>query len=130
MARPSRDRAVTKLLQDNGFFKDKRSYVGMPLKSDATVHLYLKGPDKSAMRTLVFFKHKHRCVICGHKLDFHAGEFAQMCGAWHHVSNCDCVDCSELRCDTTTGRNCHGHRTIGFKRKAAVKDFNAIYGEE
>jgi hypothetical protein len=115
----SRDLAVTKLLRTNGFFRDPRSYVSMPRKEDATVHLHLQGEDKAAQRDRVWRKHRNRCVVCKIALDPNAEKWQQFAGCWHHTSYCDCVGCSELRCDTTSGRECHGHGTAGFKRRVA-----------
>lgn len=115
----SRDLAVTKLLRTNGFFRDPRSYVSMPRKSDASVHLHLEGEDKSIQRYRVWNRHRSRCVVCKTALDINADKWQPHAGAWHHPSNCDCLEHSELRCDETTGRTCHAHGTVGFKRRVA-----------
>jgi len=106
------DFGVTQRLHEAKFFEDHRSWVSLD------GHLKLFGADKSKRRILVFKKHKNRCVVCGHKLDPDAPDFHPNRGAWHHPGPCDCISCSELRCDTTTGRKCHAHRTPGFERVA------------
>jgi hypothetical protein len=121
-----RDVPLTERLRKAGFFKEKESFVGQD------GHLYLVGWDKSRVRPLVFLKFKDRCIVCGATLHPDAPPFHKQCGAWHHTKRCDCVDCGELRCDATTGRRCHWHRTPGFKRVAeekrkAEEDFNKLY---
>lgn len=120
-----KDITVTRNLREAGFFENKDSFVSL------TGHLFLEGLDKSRVRAKVFRKHKNRCVVCRAKLDPKAPDFHPMRGAWHHPNSafhCDCVSCSELRCDTTTGRKCHAHGTVGFQRKAeAVKAFQQLY---
>ena len=118
-----KDLTVTKNLHEAGILEDERSFISLD------GHLFLEGPDKAKVRNAVFKKHKSRCVICRHQLSHVAADFDPMRGAWHHVKNCDCVGCSELRCDTTTGRKCHAHRTEGFQREAAKEDFNKPYPE-
>lgn len=110
-----RDITVTKNLREAGFLQDPRSFVSLD------GHLFLYGMDKAQTRNFVWRKHKGRCVVCRWKLNIDAEDFSKDRGAWHHPKNCDCVGCSELRCDTTTGRPCHAHRTVGFKRIAQVK---------
>jgi hypothetical protein len=110
------DLTVTSNLREARIFEDERSFVSLD------GHLFLRGLDKSKVRKQVFIKHKDRCVICGHMLDRYARKFATSCGAWHHPKNCDCVGCSELRCDVTTGRPCHAHLTAGFERVAPVEE--------
>ena len=121
------DVAVTANLHAAGLLTEKRSFVSLD------GHLYLEGADKSRIRPLIFKRFKNRCVICNAKLDQNAEPFASNCGAWHHRLRCDCVGCGELRCDETTGRKCHAHRTGGFNRDAAkqkaAEDFNKLYPE-
>jgi len=107
-----KDFTVTTNLFEAGFLVEPDSFVSL------SGHLFLEGQDKSRVRWFVFMRHKNKCVICGHKLSLAVDEFHPDRGAWHHVKNCDCVGCSELRCDTTTGRKCHAHREIGFQREA------------
>lgn len=106
-----KDITVTKNLREAGFLQDPRSFISLD------GHLFLKGCDKGNIRYLVFKKHKNRCVVCKAPLDIDVGLFDVRCGNWHHPKKCDCVGCSELRCDTTTGRPCHAHGTVGFQRQ-------------
>src|ERR1700684_925254 len=108
-----KDITVTKNLRESGCFKDPRSFTSLD------GHLFLFGEDKANVRRRVFKKWKNKCVICKHELSEFADDWSRLKGDWHHPKNCDCVGCSELRCGTTTGRPCHAHRTVGFKRKAA-----------
>ena len=112
---PKEDIRVTAALQLAGFFENKESYV------DTGGHLILRGMDKARVRPIVFRRFKNRCVICNHVLHPDAEPYSQNCGAWHHPGPCSCVGCTELRCDVTTGRPCHAHRTEGFQRKADVQ---------
>ena len=104
------DITVTKNLREAGFFEHPDSFVSLD------GHLFLEGHDKTRVRPEVFKRYKNKCVICGIVLHPDATAWTPRVGAWHHVKNCDCVGCSELRCDTTTGRKCHAHRTPGFER--------------
>ena len=99
------DRAVTKLLGENGLLLDKRSFVSLD------GHLYLRGLDKISQRPRVFKLHKEKCAVCGALASEHGG------GEWHHLRRCDCVGCSEVRCSQFV-RDCHRHRTPGFQRVA------------
>jgi len=110
--RGKKDITVTNNLREAGLLLDADSFVRLD------GHLCFEGKDKSRLRTLVFKKHRSRCAVCGRALLEAAEPFQADCGAWHHPKTCDCVGCSELRCDTTTGRKCHAHRTPGFKRVA------------
>lgn len=115
----SRDLAVTKLLRTNGFFRDPRSYVSLPRKLDATVHLHLEGVDKSDQRNRIWVRFRGKCIICAHPLDQNAEKWTPNAGAWHHHETCDCLQHGDLRCDETTGRTCHAHSQPGFKRRVA-----------
>lgn len=106
------DVPVTNRLRQAGFFKHGESFVGQ------NGHLYLKGEDKSRIRHAIFRYYGNVCIACGHMLEEAAPKFNPHCGAWHHKQRCDCVECGELRCDETTGRKCHAHRTPGFDRDA------------
>ena len=119
--RGKEDLRVTKNLRDAGKLEHPDSFV----RQDG--HLCFEGPDKSAIRAKVFKRYKNRCCICNALLDPAAIGRDPKHGDWHHVENCDCVDCSELRCSPETGRACHAHRTIGFERKAqAIADFDKV----
>jgi hypothetical protein len=118
---PKKDIRVTQALRDAKLLEHRDSYVSLD------GHLILRGADKSRIRPLIFKKSRNKCVMCGWKLDPEAQPYHPNCGAWHHPGPCSCVGCTELRCDATTGRPCHAHRTIGFKRAAATKDFEKLY---
>lgn len=124
--RGKQDFTATRNLAAAAFFIHPDSFI----RKDG--HLALEGADKSRVRPYVFAKHKNRCCICQHKLDAAAPRFNDLCGDWHHPDSCDCVDCSELRCDTSTGRPCHAHGTPGFEREAAKykakQEFDEIQG--
>jgi hypothetical protein len=124
---PKKDIRVTRALHDAKLFEHHDSYV------DTDGHLILRGADKSRIRPLIFRKFRSKCCICGHKLHEEALPFDQFCGAWHHPGPCSCVGCTDLRCDITTGRPCHAHRTAGAgfdrKRQAAV-DFARVNPED
>jgi hypothetical protein len=123
---PKQDFNLTRRLRDAGFFACKDSYV------DLDGHLILDGLDKSLVRPKMFKKYKNRCCVCGHKLREQAPPFHPECGAWHHPGPCSCVECTDLRCDVTTGRDCHAHRTAGaqFDRKRqAAADFDKVHDE-
>ena len=125
MSRGSKDERLTHLLRSNSLLHHPKSKIGYDL--DSVPHVYLEGIDKSSARPLVFKFHKFKCCVCGHKLR-EDEEIRDMIGNWHHPGPCDCIEHSELRCDTRTGRACHAHRTSGFQRKAgAAKDFDALY---
>src|ERR1700679_4289795 len=109
---PKKDHRATQALQDAKFFEDEDSYITID------GHLILHGPDKSRVRPLVFKRFKNRCVVCNALLSMESQPFSPMCGDWHHPLPCSCVGCSELRCNVTTGRKCHAHRTVGFERFA------------
>jgi hypothetical protein len=123
---------LTNLLRANGLLLDRKSFVGYR-KSDMTPHLYLKGQDKANLRPLIFKFHKYRCAICRAKI--HPDEWPMFNkGIWHHPNKCDCIGCSEIRCDTITGRFCHAHGQPGFQRVAerkeqARKEFDVLYPE-
>ena len=110
-----RDKTVTQNLQEAGILEDNRSFISLD------GHLFLEGQDKAKVRPLVFARYHNKCVVCHTFLHPDAAAWMPWCGAWHHVKNCDCVGCSELRCDTTTGRKCHAHRTEGFEREHVTK---------
>jgi hypothetical protein len=104
-----RDLAMTKLLQNNGLLLDKRSFVSIE------AHLYLHGIDKSLQRPRVFARYHEACCVCGAIALENDSELSR--GHWHHTKKCDCVECSEVRCNPFL-RNCHRHGTVGFKRVA------------
>jgi hypothetical protein len=116
-----KDAATTKLLLDNGLLLDKRSFVGYD-RTTATVHLYLRGIDKSNQRARVFRFHRETCSLCGRRApEDPNGMIADgFRGEWHHKSRCDCVGCSEVRCGQLKN-TCHRHRTRGFRQVAEVK---------
>jgi len=114
-----KDVELTRLLFRNGLLLDRNSFVSLPRHDDGKPHLLLEGQDKVAQRPRVFKKWKFKCSVCRHLLSERDDVPNDVRGNWHHVRGCDCVDCSELRCDPMTGRPCHMHRTEGFHRKAS-----------
>jgi hypothetical protein len=105
-----RDLAVTKLLKNEGFFEDPRSFTGLD------GHLYLKGIDKVNQRTRIFQRFENKCCVCGAMgAEFGEPGFRM---EWHHIARCDCLACSEIRCGQLV-RDCHRHRTDRFNRKAS-----------
>jgi hypothetical protein len=129
-----KDKSVTALLFRNGIFADKRSFVSSNYNEP---HLFLFGADKSAQRVRVFIHHRNKCCVCRAEIWGTDDAPNQMRGDWHHPKNCDCIPCSEIRCSTLTGRDCHAHRTLGFRRSAkeqrkakkAIRDFKHLYPE-
>lgn len=115
---PKKDDRATRTLYEAGFFEHPDSYITLD------GHIVLRGCDKSRVRREVFKRFKNACVVCGTQLRDYAAAFSPMCGAWHHPKACSCVGCSELRCDTSTGRKCHAHRTVGFERVASQNNWN------
>jgi len=115
---PKKDISVTRALHEAKLLEHHDSYV------DTGGHLILRGADKSRIRPLIFRKFRSKCCICGHKLREEALPYDQDCGAWHHPGPCSCVGCTDLRCDPTTGRNCHAHRMAGsgFNRKLSAAE--------
>lgn len=101
---------MTALAISEGWIPPKDAYIG----HDG--HLYLKGQAKSAQRHRVFEKHDEKCSVCGAYCPEQGSDFTA--AHWHHRSGCDCLACSEVRCNPFTGRKCHAHRESGFKRKA------------
>jgi hypothetical protein len=104
-----RDKAVTRLLRENGFFLDKRSFVSSPRLSDGSVHLILFGDDVGVQRHKLFLRDKETCQKCGR----HAPENGQegFHGEWHHLDHtlagrCDCLHNAEVRCGAFVSR-CH-----------------------
>ena len=125
-----RDRRMTKVAQDQGWFADSRSFISID------GHLYLRRLDKTFQRTLVFIKHK-KCAVCGMNAIEHGEPGFQ--SEWHHKAKCDCIDCAEVRCGQLL-RDCHRHRTAGFNRNASTqienkkqiarKEFQKLYPSE
>jgi hypothetical protein len=111
----SADNAATKTLQDAGFFQDRDTYL------DIGGHIHAEGKDKSLCREAAFRRWKNRCSVCNRRIDPSAEKWNPNAAAWHHPKSCDCVDCTEIRCDTTTGRPCHSHGTVGFVRNMLKK---------
>lgn len=106
------DRTTTANLRAAKLILDKRSFIG----KDG--HLYFFGGDKARLRPIIFRLHKSKCCVCKAHCQEEGDEFTQ--GAWHHPRKCDCPtkECSEIRCNPMTGRKCHSHRTVGFRRVA------------
>jgi hypothetical protein len=123
---PKKDIRVTQALREAKLFAHPDSYVSLD------GHLILRGTDKARIRPIIFRKYRSKCCVCGWKLREEAQPYDRDCGAWHHPGPCSCVSCTDLRCDATTGRPCHAHRTAGsgFDRKrAAAQDFDKVNPE-
>ena len=112
MPKPKRDKTVSDRAYEQGWLVHPRklSYVGLD------GHVYLEGPDKMRQREMVFAFHGYRCCVCGAALLEEGGEFTR--GHWHHPSRCDCITCTEIRCNPFSGRPCHQHGKSGFQRRA------------
>jgi hypothetical protein len=109
------DRQTTQLLRANGFFLDRRSYLTMPDAESATVHLVLLGEDLSAQRNRVYMKQRGICKVCKKQVFIDSGEY-------HHTrgigQRCDCLPSKRCTGVEFRHRECHQHRTPGFKRVA------------
>jgi len=101
-----KDIAITKLAHEQGWLIHSKSFVSLD------GHLFLHRSDKSYQRVLIFRRYK-TCAVCGLPAIEH-GE-PGFASEWHHKSNCDCIGCAEVRCGQLL-RDCHRHRTPGFKR--------------
>jgi HNH endonuclease len=117
------DRQVTKLLRAEGFFKDKRSFLGW---REAVPHLYLKGVDMSLQREKVLDRDGYKCRECGNELRVDEGEV-------HHVKHrgqggSDDLANLEAIC-SADHRYAHVRPKWGPSRDAAIKDFEGVHNE-
>ena len=80
-----KDRAITKLLRENGLLLDKRSFVSL----GAEPHLYLRGEDIVAQRMRAWVASRGKCGICGSPLFYQDYEMDHIQGGI--VLRCDCL---------------------------------------
>jgi hypothetical protein len=96
----SKDVPLTALLRAEGFFKDKRSFLGW---RESVPHVYLKGEDMSRQRDRLMERDRYSCKKCGRHL---LGD-----GEAHHVipkgkGGSDDLENLEYRCGRFIG-TCH-----------------------
>lgn len=115
-----RDTKLTLLMRHNGFFLDRRSFIGY--NSDMIPHLLLAGVDVGLQRTKVFLRSERQgipcCVICRRKLQSEEWEMDHIkskgMGGSDDLWNLRalCVDCH---------RNRHVQVKFGAGRPEAIK---------
>jgi hypothetical protein len=94
-----KDLAVTKMMLENHFLYDKRSFVSL----DA--HLYLYGKDKEDQRIKVFSESLMRCADCRRPIFWDTFEWDHIRGGL--LGRCDCLHNAASKC-----RECHSKKHV------------------
>jgi len=126
------DRPVTRMMLREGYFQDKRSFVGLP-ESDGESHVFLRGPDWDRQKREVWKRDKGVCQLCGGRIACKDG--LPICDPDHIIkrSGGGSDDLGNLR---SVHRSCHEKRhpekqvRFGSGRQEATEQFWKIYSEE